>query len=129
MAGARSMCIIISNIGVFQILELKAALSSREYQIISECAISNISETPHVVPPLKHDSGTSSVDAVETPISQNITVVECDAATGEAWIVMKVSVIINLAELSLHTGAAKDASLATVQVLFSFFPRSTQGDP
>lgn len=109
---------------LLQIEELKAALSSREYQIISECALSNISETPHVVPPLKHDSRTSSVGAIEPIIPQNTAGVESETTNGEAWIMMKVSVVIDLVELRLHPGSTRDAYLATVQVFFfSFFPR------
>ncbi|KAK9984845.1 hypothetical protein SO802_034370 [Lithocarpus litseifolius] len=115
-----------------KIEELKAALSSGEYQIITECALSNISETPRVVPPLKHDSPTYSVDAVETIVPQDTTGVVSEtvetivpqdtagvvseAANGEAWIVIKVSVVINLVELSLYVGSARDASLAIVQI-------------
>ncbi|XP_065619172.1 uncharacterized protein LOC112023786 [Quercus suber] len=115
-----------------KIEELKAALSSGEYQIITECALSNISETPRVVPPLKHDSPTYSVDAVETIVPQDTTGVVSEtvetivpqdaagvvseAANGEAWIVIKVSVVINLVELSLYAGSARGASLAIVQI-------------
>ena len=106
---------------LLQIEELKAALSSSEYQIITECALSNISETPRVVPPLKHDSQTSSVDVIEPIIPQDTVGVESDTANGETWIVMKVSVTINLVEMSLYRGSTRDASLATMQVFFLFF--------
>ncbi|GAV77402.1 PH domain-containing protein/DUF946 domain-containing protein/DUF1162 domain-containing protein/Chorein_N domain-containing protein, partial [Cephalotus follicularis] len=99
-----------------KIEELKAALSNIEYQIITECAVSNVSETPHIVPPLKKDSLTSSIDVVEPVIPQDSVGVEPGAPSGEAWVVVKVSVIVNLVELCLHTGLASDGSLATVQV-------------
>jgi vacuolar protein sorting-associated protein 13A/C len=115
------ICTFVSNVVLLQIEELKAALSSWEYQIITECALSNISETPHVVPPLKLDSQTSSVDAVEPIIAQDTVGVESDTANGETWIVMKVSVTINLVEMSLYRGSTRDASLSTMQVLFFSF--------
>ncbi|XP_037495569.1 uncharacterized protein LOC105636609 isoform X2 [Jatropha curcas] len=100
-----------------KIEELTAALSNREYQIISECALSNISETPHIVPPLNHGSGTFSVDMVEPVTSEDSVGVESiGQSSGEAWISMEVSVLINLVELRLHAGVTKDASLATIQV-------------
>ena len=131
---------------------MKAALSSGEYQIITECALSNISETPRVVPSLKHDSPTYSVDAVETIVPQDTTGVVSDttgvvsetvettvpqdtagvvseAANGEAWIVIKVSVVINLVELSLYTGSARGASLAIVQVFYSLICKATLSVP
>ena len=129
---------------LFQIEELKAALSSGEYQIITECALSNISETPRVVPSLKHDSPTYSVDAVETIVPQDTTGVvsetvetivpqdtagASEAANGEAWIVIKVSVVINLVELSLYAGSARGASLAIVQVFYSLICKATLSVP
>ncbi|XP_042953951.1 uncharacterized protein LOC122290372 isoform X2 [Carya illinoinensis] len=113
-----------------KIEELKAALSSREYQIISECALSNISETPHVVPPLKHDSRTSSVGAIEPIIPQNTAGVESETTNGEAWIMMKVSVVIDLVELRLHPGSTRDAYLATVQIsdAWLLYKSSTLGE-
>lgn len=101
-----------------QIAELKAALSNKEYQIITECAVSNISETPHVVPQLNHGSTSSFADVVEAEaiIPQDVDVLSSQNANGEAWIVTEVSVIIGLVELRLYTTQARDASLATVQV-------------
>ncbi|KAE8055526.1 hypothetical protein FH972_012359 [Carpinus fangiana] len=107
---------IPSTEAAIKIEELKAALSSSEYQIITECALSNISETPHAVPPLKHDSQTSSVDVIEPIIPQDTVGVESDTANGETWIVIKVSVTINLVEMSLYRGSTRDASLATMQI-------------
>ncbi|GMN21548.1 hypothetical protein TIFTF001_040051 [Ficus carica] len=101
-----------------QIEELKAALSNKEYQIITECAVSNISETPRAIPQLNHGSTNTSADVVESEghISQDADGLESQIANGEAWIVTKISVIIGLVELRLYTTLARDASLATVQV-------------
>ncbi|KAM7270428.1 hypothetical protein ACFE04_029642 [Oxalis oulophora] len=76
--------------------ELKTSLSSKEYQIISECALTNISETPHIIPSLKKDTEAPSSDAIK-------------------------SVVVNLIELCLCTGEGRDASMATVQVYICFF--------
>ncbi|XVF52445.1 hypothetical protein PTKIN_Ptkin05aG0018700 [Pterospermum kingtungense] len=97
-----------------KIEELKAELSNREYQIVTECALSNISETPHIVPPLSSDFMTSSVDVVEPIIPQNM-VIEPRTPNGETWTVMKVSVVINLVELGLYVGEEWRSPLATVQ--------------
>ncbi|KAK9266873.1 hypothetical protein L1049_027132 [Liquidambar formosana] len=99
-----------------KIVELKAALSNREYQIITECALSNFSETPNIVPPLNPISVSSSVDVVEPLIPQDRDAVESETQNVEAWIGMKVTVVINLVELCLLSGAARDVSLATLQV-------------
>ncbi|XP_062073801.1 uncharacterized protein LOC133778015 isoform X2 [Humulus lupulus] len=100
-----------------KIEELKAALSNKEYHIITECAVSNISETPRAIPQLNHNSVTP-VDVVEAEpiIPHDIGVLESQSANGEVWIVTKVSVFIGLVELRLYTAMARDAPLATVQV-------------
>lgn len=100
---------------LYQIEELRAALSNREYQILAECAQSNISEVPHTVPPLSGDIVSSSRNLQETRTS-----VDPNAETekSNAWISMKVSVVINLVELCLYAGTARDAPLAAVQVHF-----------
>ncbi|KAL5551261.1 hypothetical protein UlMin_001437, partial [Ulmus minor] len=97
--------------------ELKAALSNKEYQIITECAVSNIAETPRVIPRLNNGSITStdSVDS-EPVIPQDVDHPESSNTNVKAWIVMKVSVAISLVELCLYTAATRDAPLATVQV-------------
>ncbi|OMP08180.1 hypothetical protein COLO4_06705 [Corchorus olitorius] len=97
-----------------KIEELKAELSNREYQIVTECALSNISETPRIVPPLNSDFLTSSVDVIEPLISQDM-VGEHRTPNDETWTVMKVSVLINLVELCLYVGEARGSPLATVQ--------------
>ncbi|KAH7549714.1 hypothetical protein JRO89_XS13G0070800 [Xanthoceras sorbifolium] len=99
-----------------KIEELKAALSNREYQIITECALSNISETPHIVPPLSNDFQTSSEDVVEAVVSQVQVGNESETAHRDVWIAIKVSVVINLIELCLHAGVSRDTSLASVQI-------------
>lgn len=82
--------------------------------------MTNISETPRAIPKLNHGSTNTSADVVESEgnISQDVDGLESQIANGEAWIVTKVSVIIGLVELRLYTTLARDASLATVQVLF-----------
>ncbi|KAM7253783.1 hypothetical protein ACFE04_031465 [Oxalis oulophora] len=99
-----------------KIEELKASLSSKEYQIISECALSNISETPHIIPSLKKDTEAPSSDAIESVSPETSESVETETPSGEVWIAIKVSVVVNLIELCLCTGEGRDASLATVQV-------------
>lgn len=99
--------------------KLKAALSNREYQIITDCAQSNVSETPHIVPPLNLDSVTSSSEG--EAITQDPDGIALPTASGEARVMMKVCVVIDLVELCLHTGVGSDASLATVKVASIFF--------
>ncbi|CAH8391411.1 unnamed protein product [Eruca vesicaria subsp. sativa] len=94
--------------------ELRAALSNREYQILTECAQSNISEIPHTVPPLIGDIVTSSRNLNETLTSEDPNAAQTE--TSDAWISMKVSVVINLVELCLYAGTARDAPLAAVQI-------------
>lgn len=100
----------------FQMEKLKAALSNREYQIITDCAQSNVSETPHTVPPLNLDSVTSLSEG--EAITQDPNGTAFPIASGEARVMMKVCVVIDLVELCLHTGLG---SLATVQVVLNFF--------
>ncbi|KAM7261866.1 hypothetical protein ACFE04_020943 [Oxalis oulophora] len=95
--------------------ELKASLSSKEYQIISECALSNISETPHIIPSLKKDTEAPSSDAIESVIPETSESFETETPSGEVWIAIKVSVVVNLIELCLCIGEGRDASLATVK--------------
>ena len=101
---------------------MKAALSNKEYQIITECAVSNISETPHVIPQLNHGPMTSD-DAVEAnpTIPQDAVALESENADGEVWVVTKVSVLIGLVELRLYAAVTRDTALATVQVHIFFF--------
>jgi len=94
---------------------LKAALSNKEYEIITECALSNLSETPNLVPPLSWDK-TFSADTSEFTGTSDLHAPEVESSSSEVWIDMKVIVAINLVELSLHKGTTKDSPLATVQV-------------
>ncbi|POO03118.1 Vacuolar protein sorting-associated protein [Trema orientale] len=98
--------------------ELKAALSNREYHIITECAVSNISETPRAIPQLNRDYTMTPVDAHKTEpiIPQYKDVLESQNSNRQVWILTKVSVVIGLVELRLYTAMARDAPLATVQV-------------
>ncbi|KAK3008800.1 hypothetical protein RJ639_013898 [Escallonia herrerae] len=113
-----------------EIGELKAALSNREYQIITECALANTSETPNIVPLVKKDIATSSVDTIEPLFPQGSDASRSEVQNGEIWISMKVSVVIGLVELCLHYGTARDASLATLQVngVWLVYKSDTQGD-
>ncbi|CAF2233174.1 unnamed protein product [Brassica napus] len=97
-----------------EIDELRAALSNREYQILTECAQSNISEIPHTVPPLSGDIVASSRNLPETLTSEDPNAAQTEKS--DAWISMKVSVVINLVELCLYAGTARDAPLAAVQI-------------
>lgn len=101
---------------LYQIHELRAALSNREYQILTECAQSNISEIPHTVPPLTGDIVASSRNLNETLTSEDPNTAQTE--TSDTWISMKVSVVINLVELCLYAGTSRDAPLAAVQVRF-----------
>ncbi|XAR70581.1 hypothetical protein NMG60_11027484 [Bertholletia excelsa] len=99
-----------------KIEKLKAALSNREYQIITECAVSNVSESPNVIPPLNYDSGKSMIDVREPLIHEDCPSIDPETQNKATWTTTKVSVDINLVELCLHYGMARDASLATMQV-------------
>ncbi|KAL7609935.1 hypothetical protein Lser_V15G10156 [Lactuca serriola] len=114
-----------------EIGELKAALSNKEYQIISECALSNISETPNAIPSLNNNSAVSaSADVVESLVLQDSEGREHGAENEQTWISMKLSVVVGLVELSLHYGMASDAALATLQVsgLWMLYKANTRGE-
>uniref|UniRef100_A0A0E0BDW2 PH domain-containing protein n=1 Tax=Oryza glumipatula TaxID=40148 RepID=A0A0E0BDW2_9ORYZ len=94
---------------------LKAVLSNREYEIISECALSNFSETPHVVPALddpRYGTTTAESHVSSSSSSESIQDLSQDA---ETWITNKISVSINLVELSLHSGSTRDSPMASMQ--------------
>nr|AFN89138.1 vacuolar protein sorting 13 [Mesembryanthemum crystallinum] len=109
---------------------LKAALSNREYEIITECALSNLSETPNIVPPLKWDKTTSPAATSEPAAALDSDPTAAQSNTTEVWMSMKVIVAVNLVELSLHKGGARDAPLATVQVnnAWLLYKSTTAGD-
>ncbi|ONK73416.1 uncharacterized protein A4U43_C04F31270 [Asparagus officinalis] len=94
---------------------LKAALSNKEYEIITECAVSNISETPHIVPVLDKGPRISSDGFEEDHTSFPSTTIKSQIENKEVWITMKTSVSITLVELSLHAGSSRDSPLANVQ--------------
>ncbi|XP_048140983.1 uncharacterized protein LOC115736923 isoform X3 [Rhodamnia argentea] len=96
-----------------KIEEITAALSNREYQIITECAQANFSETPNLAPSLiDSEISSSEADALVPQVSD----VEYATQDGESWITTKVSVAIDLVVLCLRTGIGGDTSLATVGV-------------
>ncbi|XP_060207492.1 uncharacterized protein LOC132635217 [Lycium barbarum] len=113
-----------------KIEELKAALSSREYEIIAECAQENLSETPNVVPPLIDGSSSPSADKAQHLSVRSSDVVKSEAEDEDKWIVTKVSIAVDLVELGLHYGLTRDASLATMQVsgLWLLYKSNTVGE-
>ncbi|XP_071692229.1 uncharacterized protein [Rutidosis leptorrhynchoides] len=113
-----------------KIEELKASLSNKEYHIISECALSNFSETPNPIPLLNNSAVSASADVIVPLVHQGSEVHEYEAQNEQTWISMKVSVVVGLIEMSLHYGMARDASLATLQVsgLWMLYKASTLGE-
>ncbi|CAM8984893.1 unnamed protein product [Rhodiola kirilowii] len=111
-----------------KIEELKASLSNKEYEIITECTLSNFSEPQNTIPPLSHIQASSSTDVVEPLGSQTLS--KPTTSIRDAWIDMKVSVYINLVELELHLGATRDASLALLQIKHAWllYKSTTMGD-
>lgn len=103
-----------------QIEVLKAALSNREYEITTECLLSNFSETPHIIPALDKGSGTSVGDVMVPEASVDPGTIASESQERETWLTMKVLVAIDLIELSLHLGRTRDSSLASVQVCLCF---------
>jgi len=102
---------------VLQIEELKAEVSNKEYEIITECAVSNFSEVPHIPPPLNQYSSATLNDTTGDIVPEVANGVHSGTTNVEASVLLKVCVSINLVELSLYTGLTRDSSLATVQVL------------
>lgn len=100
-----------------QVDVLKAALSNREYEVISECAASNFAEAPHIVPALDGPrDGTSTSESHVSASSVSSESIHDLSQDTETWIANKFSVSINLVELSLHSGSTRDSPLASVQV-------------
>ncbi|XP_031125724.1 uncharacterized protein LOC116028070 isoform X1 [Ipomoea triloba] len=110
--------------------ELKAALSSTEYEIITECAQANFSETPNTLPPLIGDYTSPSAVMTEPLALQSPDTANTKTEDGIRWITTKVSVSINLVELCLYYGLKRDASLATLQVssLWLLYKSNTAGE-
>ncbi|KAF8689392.1 hypothetical protein HU200_041935 [Digitaria exilis] len=109
---------------------LKAALSNREYEIISECALSNFAETSHPVPALddpQYGTSTTPSHASASSSSESIQDLSQDV---ETWISNKFSVSINLVELSLHSGSRRDSPLASVQAsgAWLLYKSNTRGE-
>lgn len=111
----------IINSCYLQIEELKAALSNREYGIIMECAQTNISETPDIVPPLKDESLSPSIAVMEHDGTQGLDPAKSEMQARESWIATKISVRIDMVELCLHYGVTRDTPLATLQVIHVLF--------
>ncbi|XP_031502249.1 uncharacterized protein LOC116265643 [Nymphaea colorata] len=98
-----------------KLAELKAALSCKEYHIISECALSNISETPNAMPPLVHENKTED-DILEQNIAETSHVRRFSSQVQDEWASMKVFICLDFVELSVHSGASRDSALATFQI-------------
>lgn len=115
---------------IIKIEELKAALSNKEYQIITECSVSNFSEVPDIPPSLNQYSSMALNDATEDIVPEVSNGVASGIPVVEASVLMKICVSINLVELSLYTGITRDASLATVQVSSAWllYKSSTEGN-
>ncbi|KAL8101699.1 hypothetical protein AgCh_033550 [Apium graveolens] len=113
-----------------KIEKLKAVLSNKEYQIITECALENMSETPNVIPPLENFIIPSSNNVIDHVVSQGLDDAGSDSQSAGIWITTKVSVVVGVVELCLHYGLATDASLATLQVsgLWLLYKSNTLGE-
>ncbi|GAB2273666.1 hypothetical protein Dimus_008448 [Dionaea muscipula] len=109
---------------------LKASLSNKEYQIITECAQSNFSETPNIAPLLQSNGIVSSMDIGGPSFTKESATIVSEAQAMDVWTNVKVIVIINLVELKLHSGVAKDTPLAILQVgnVWLLYKSSTIGD-
>lgn len=91
-------------------------MSSKEYEIIVECTQTNISETPNIVPSLKHEASSPLIEVGEPSGTQGLDPTKSESQPMESWIATKVSLHIDMVELSLHYGITRDTSLATLQV-------------
>jgi vacuolar protein sorting-associated protein 13A/C len=115
------MTYIVFDIVILQIEELKAALSNKEYQIITECSVSNFSEVPHI-PPLPNQYSSMELNEATVDIVPEVADGVASGTTiVEASVVLKICVSVDLVELSIYTGVTRDASLATVQVNCLFY--------
>ncbi|ESW28603.1 hypothetical protein PHAVU_002G003000 [Phaseolus vulgaris] len=101
---------------IVKIEELKAEVSNKEYEIITECAVSNISEVPDIPPPLNQYSSLTLNDTTGDIVPEVTNSVDSGTTNVQASVLLKLCVSINLVELSLYTGLTRDSSLATVQV-------------
>ncbi|KAH7316123.1 hypothetical protein KP509_21G079300 [Ceratopteris richardii] len=108
-----------------KIEELKADLSDKEYQVITECAVSNLAEEANVLPPvsLLNAQGSSDEEIEEKEVEIRHTEnqeMEISSSSqtpdGGPWITLIVTADISLVELSLFKGSTRDQALATAQV-------------
>lgn len=113
------ICFVL-DVAVLQIEELKAEVSNKEYEIITECAISNFSEVPDIPPPLNQWSSMTLNDTTGGIVPEVTNGVDSGTTNVEPSLLLKLCVSINLVELSLYTGLTRDSSLATVQVLTEY---------
>ena len=111
--------------GILQIEELKADISDKEYEVITECAISNISEKANLPPAvLLPDSHADTVNEQKTEVVTQETETDIEGKHGLSrentadaiWTTITVTVEVNLVELSLSKGTAREQQLATTQV-------------
>lgn len=107
----------IPNIeAAIKIEKLKAGMSDKEYKIITECAMTNMSEAPNNPPLLDNVVETSPGHEIEHEISEIPDMERVESSALESWVTIRVTVDINLVELSLYTGRSRDAPLATMQI-------------
>lgn len=114
-----------------KIEELKADLSDKEYQVITQCASSNFSEKPNLPPPValpKADKGQeqSEVRSKREHKAKNLNKLdverehENDSSLNRekegSWTTMMVTATIDLVELRLFKGRTRDIPLASTQV-------------
>lgn len=101
-------------------------MSNHEYDITTECALSNFSEPPHVVPYLGKVFG-GPEDDILVPAESPSGAIRSEFQNSQStatWITMKVSVAIDVVDLLLHSGNSRDSPLASIQVpnfRYSFF--------
>ncbi|XP_051144600.1 uncharacterized protein LOC127260739 isoform X2 [Andrographis paniculata] len=96
--------------------ELKAALSNKEYEVIMECAQTNVSEKADLVPPLNDEPLPGSIGMMDHAGTESLDPARSETQTRETWIATKISVRIDMVELGLYYGTTRDAALATLQV-------------
>ncbi|XP_057872719.2 uncharacterized protein LOC131078906 isoform X2 [Cryptomeria japonica] len=101
---------------VIKIEKLNVTMSDKEYQIITECVTTNISETPNIPPALDFAIENASDIEIQQEIREVPDIGREEPSVGEAWTTMQVIVDINQVELSLHTGRLRDSPLATIQI-------------
>ncbi|CAM6084054.1 unnamed protein product [Calypogeia fissa] len=113
-----------------RIEELRAALSDKEYQVITECATSNMAEAPTLPPPViesgPHDDKNEDQQEVETIIQEPSGASnrasnppqsgDNESSREDSWTTVKVGVGINMVELKLFTGQSRESPLAAIQV-------------